>query len=537
MPAHYISLTTSGHFSAAAQLTAIYCRTAFCPACLIGGISQAHERHRILGEIPLRKFGAGGAPVLDPDGNPDTSFVAKIPADTPFTFQMLDKDGLVLTMAQTWHQVRPGEVRTNCGGCHAHSQTPLDIASTYAGNPANPVTDLTRFVTLLSKYGAGETIVQTRTTPGAANVEFLRDIRPVLQRSCTPCHSSSTTPAVNASLVLDDYALYNSVPGDYARLADDDSATWGYKPVIPSRIWRQTNASRYVRMFQSRRSLLIWKIFGRRLDGWTNADHPTESVPGDPATLPPGANVDLADLDYAGTIMPPPGSGVPPLTDDEKMNFARWVDLGCPINSGELAGGTNGNFGWFLDDLRPTLTVSSPRQNRNEPPLTELRVGFADAYSGISGGTLSVKTDFVVNGQPAGTELAGLGTVNNEGIWTLPLTPPLLDLAPSHLTASVSDVQGNRTTIKVRFRVAAPGLRILSVNGAQLNQGRFTIQFENPDGTADHTLLGSDDLSPAALWAPLAPVNSIAAPGGSRSLEVQLPAGLPRYFFRVRQPW
>ena len=32
--------------------------------------------------------------------------------------------------------------------------------------------------------------------------------------------------------------------------------------------------------FQSRRSLLVWKVFGARLDGWTNADHPTESTPG-----------------------------------------------------------------------------------------------------------------------------------------------------------------------------------------------------------------------------------------------------------------
>ncbi len=45
---------------------------------------------------------------LDPDGNPDTSFLAKIPADTAFTFQTLDKDGMVLNMAQTWHQLRPG---------------------------------------------------------------------------------------------------------------------------------------------------------------------------------------------------------------------------------------------------------------------------------------------------------------------------------------------------------------------------------------------------------------------------------------------
>ena len=97
--------------------------------------NHATERMRILGEIPLRKLDARGAPILDPDGNPDTSFLAKIPADTPFTFQMLDRNGLVLTMAQTWHQVRPGEVRTDCGGCHAHSQTPLSFERTAAGRP------------------------------------------------------------------------------------------------------------------------------------------------------------------------------------------------------------------------------------------------------------------------------------------------------------------------------------------------------------------------------------------------------------------
>jgi hypothetical protein len=37
--------------------------------------SHAGEKLRILGEIPLRKFAAGGAPILDPEGNPDTSFL------------------------------------------------------------------------------------------------------------------------------------------------------------------------------------------------------------------------------------------------------------------------------------------------------------------------------------------------------------------------------------------------------------------------------------------------------------------------------
>src|SRR5262249_1813431 len=106
--------------------------------------SHAMERMRILGEIPVRKFDASGNPILDPEGNPDTSFLAKIPADHPFTFQMLDRNGMVLTMAQTWHQVRPGEARYDCGGCHAHSQLPLDFETTYAARPEYAVPDLSK---------------------------------------------------------------------------------------------------------------------------------------------------------------------------------------------------------------------------------------------------------------------------------------------------------------------------------------------------------------------------------------------------------
>jgi hypothetical protein len=232
---------------------------------------------------------------------------------------------------------------------------------------------------------------------------------------------------------LDDYKLSNGLPGDYLRLADDAEARWGYKPLVivgGKPVWRQSNASRYVRMFQSRRSLLIWKLFGRRLDGWSNADHPTESIPGNKATLPAGASVNDADLDYAGTIMPPAGSALPPLTEDEKMMFARWVDLGCPIDSGQIDG--HGNYGWFLDDLRPTLTVSSPRPNENRSPLTEIRVGLADAYTGIDQTSLSVKAAFAVNGLAPGSELVSLGSFVDEGIFSIRLATPLLELPASH---------------------------------------------------------------------------------------------------------
>jgi hypothetical protein len=94
--------------------------------------NHAGERLRILGEIPVRKFkssrhapregvrhaerdGYDGQP-LDPDGKPDTSFLAKIPANIPWTFQTIDKDGMVLNMALTWHQIPPAKSATTAAG-------------------------------------------------------------------------------------------------------------------------------------------------------------------------------------------------------------------------------------------------------------------------------------------------------------------------------------------------------------------------------------------------------------------------------------
>src|SRR5262245_28221479 len=117
--------------------------------------NHAKERMRILGEIPVRKFGepgrvSAGSQPLDPDGNPDTSFLAKVPADVAWTFQTLDKHGMVLNMAQTWHQLRPGEIRNDCGGCHAHSQKPTRFEKTAAALKDYEVWDLTKRTPLLA---------------------------------------------------------------------------------------------------------------------------------------------------------------------------------------------------------------------------------------------------------------------------------------------------------------------------------------------------------------------------------------------------
>ncbi len=58
---------------------------------------------------------------------------------------------------------QPGEIRTNWGGCHAHSQQPTPFEKT------------------------------------VKNVEYHRDVRPILERSCVAC---VTPQAIGAGLAL-----------------------------------------------------------------------------------------------------------------------------------------------------------------------------------------------------------------------------------------------------------------------------------------------------------------------------------------------
>ncbi len=315
--------------------------------------NHAHERLRVLGEIPLRKFDGDKEPT-DPDGNPDTSFLSKIPADTAFTFQTLDKRGMVLNMAQTWHQLRPGEIRTNCGGCHAHSQEPTPFEKTAAAKPDYKVWDLVNSTPLLTdkardeskKKWDAENEAGLRTVKnGPINVEYHRDVKPILARSCVACHTAKDgkEPTGNLNLDADDEQVQTEqagkMPGTYYRLAMDERAKFGHKP-IEYDSWGYPNASRYVRMFQSRRSLLTWKVFGERLDGFSNDDFPSEAKPGDRTLMHHGQKIDLEKnrsrwgLDYASSPMPPPeavkAGKVKPLSDEDRRTLVRLDRSGLP---------------------------------------------------------------------------------------------------------------------------------------------------------------------------------------------------------------
>jgi hypothetical protein len=384
------------------------------------------ERMRILGEIPVRKPGA--PKILRPDGSfeDDTSFLAKIPADSSVTFQTLDRRGMVLNMAQTWHQVRPGEARYNCGGCHAHSKQPLAFENTAADLPGYVIPDLAHTTPLLTFTDTPAGIQPAVRTLAAhqVTVEWFRDVEPILERRCASCHGgaspasglplSRSTPRVDRDGV--------SWPGAYYRLVLDANAEFSSAPPGEQSQWYPPQLTRYLRGFQSRQSLLTWKFWGERLDGRTNEARPD-------------------DLDFAPTAAHPAG-GIAGMTADEKMTLARWIDLGAPIELGTP-------WGFLEDDLRPTLVVRpSAVRARTGKTIDYLEISAFDAESGVAGNSLTVTCNLKLGSFRAGTNLAAGKVIDPQGAILRLVLPRQVKLTERPVfTVSVRDVAGHTTQV------------------------------------------------------------------------------------------
>lgn len=381
------------------------------------------ERLRVLGEVPVRK----GHGVLDTDGNPDTSFLAKIPADVAYTFQTIDQDGLMLNMAQTWHQLRPGEIRHDCGGCHAHSQAPTRFESTAAAQRDYPVPTLT----------------------GSTLVEYFRDIKPIFDSKCVSCHNKGQ--ATPGELVFDDDSTIGELPGTYARLMFDEQGRYGPRRtrkwsedvyiVYGSQSWQ--SASHWVWKHQARRSLLVWKLFGRRLDGFDNAFVPSDRwAANDPrrakaqssnqVRIPEGWPLYEGDVDYLeGT------DHRPFVTDAQRRLIATWIDTGGTIDLGK-----GGKPSGIRDDTRPTLVVTWPAPG-TQGPVTRVLLGMHDYGSDLDMATFSVTADVAIDGIPAGTNLASRFRALEGSRWEWTPSKPLSAITRATFTVKIRDKTGN----------------------------------------------------------------------------------------------
>ncbi len=92
----------------------------------------------------------GGTQPLDPDGNPDTSFLAKMPGRRRLDLPDARQEQHGAEHGSDLAPVRPGEIRNDCGGCHAHSQKPTRFEDTAAGRADYAVFDLTNRTPLLT---------------------------------------------------------------------------------------------------------------------------------------------------------------------------------------------------------------------------------------------------------------------------------------------------------------------------------------------------------------------------------------------------
>ena len=63
--------------------------------------------------------------------------------------------GLDETTTPSFGPLRPGEVRHDCGGCHAHSLEPTPFEHTAAARPDYEVFDLTANVDITSNWKVG----------------------------------------------------------------------------------------------------------------------------------------------------------------------------------------------------------------------------------------------------------------------------------------------------------------------------------------------------------------------------------------------
>ena len=82
---------------------------------------------------------------------------------------------------------------------------------------------------------------------------------------------NGTKPAGSLNLDDDDRRHGADLPGSYAAIATqpgNEIPTTG--AITPDGRWLDPQKSRYISAGQSRQSRLIWKLFGKRLDGQRN---------------------------------------------------------------------------------------------------------------------------------------------------------------------------------------------------------------------------------------------------------------------------
>ena len=383
-------------------------------------------RVSVLGELPVRNFGPGDAPLFDALGMPDTSFRVRIPAGVPYLLQAIDCRGRTLNGEQVPQHLRPGEDRV-CDGCHRSGGPGLDFGPTHAGTTASLTAQLGEGTVPLLAGGAPPATTITEIDGFGVQYEHERDVLPIFEAHCVSCHSGA---GAAAGLQLD-------LPGR------DDGSTWwrlvqdSAQVYVPAGLrhqgtdaqgrLRKPQLTKYVRFMDARGSLLYWKAANARTDGRTDDQY------GDDRPSPAWNDVDFG-ADHPTDITP-----------EELGILSRWIDTGAAAGDGFLQ-----------DTLPPTLSVAA---DPGGGAVGRVHVGTVDVGTGIDPATLEV---CVLSGDTCGPDLAG--DADPAGVVTVNLGAPLDDPS-AEIRVRVQDLAGNATELRRTVSWLAGG-------GAGIGPGR-----------------------------------------------------------------
>lgn len=230
---------------------------------------QQNERYlgvSINGISPLAQRRILGEIDIEEDG----SFNIEIPANTPIELQMLDGEGMALRSC-SWIWAKNHEPR-GCIGCHEDGEL----------TPEN----------MLAKAVTHPSIRLTLPPERRRTVDFRRDVMPIIAKKCVSCHDKEDSPL---SLTKDLSLVKGSGRGAFFNRTYENLLT-------PD---NQAGDGKYVHPGRARTSPLIWHIFGR------NTSRPWD------------------DVQSTEKLSHMPPSTVEALTEDERLTFVEWIDMGA----------------------------------------------------------------------------------------------------------------------------------------------------------------------------------------------------------------
>jgi len=339
----------------------------YIPMNLYGGKEKwvGFQRHylRILGEYPIRKPDENGVEPVDDQGNPDTSFIVRVPADTPFLMQTIDKRGMALDIETTSRSVTRGEQQF-CAGCHVHTREGMDPFASRAKTNTNEFGDVTGdsaplFVGVADGYPTVATAQETYAgEPGATarrsfGVDWDNNIASIIENRCASCHAEGQPAQQLTGLRLDgDVRTYDLIITNEYKREDGTSINAYSKPgngltdidaggtdrITPH--FQCCTPSRWVSVNSARSSMLVWALYGERLDG---RDPITGLPPADSGVLVDGRGLEHPE------IWPKVSehlSYVSDMPEAEKRLIARWLDIGAP------------KLNVHDDTMRPVMTLT-----------------------------------------------------------------------------------------------------------------------------------------------------------------------------------